>query len=84
MFAGHLPEILIIAVVALLFLGPKRLPEAGKSIGQAIRVFKSEVSDEHHSATPVRVEADNDHTTSSVQGSGDLEDMTSSSHRPIA
>jgi sec-independent protein translocase protein TatA len=47
MIAGHLPEILIIAVVALLFLGPKRLPEAGKSIGQAIRGFRSEVSHLH-------------------------------------
>ena len=47
MIAGHLPEILIIAVVALLFLGPKRLPEAGKGIGQAIRGFRSEVAGLH-------------------------------------
>ncbi len=34
-------EILGILVLALVVFGPKRLPEMGKSIGQAIREFKS-------------------------------------------
>ncbi len=46
MIAGHLPEIIIILVVALIFLGPKRLPEAGSSIGKAIREFKHETQKE--------------------------------------
>lgn len=33
-------EILLIAVVALLIFGPKKLPELGKSVGSAIREFK--------------------------------------------
>ena len=33
-------EIAIVAVVALLVLGPKRLPSAGRSLGQSIREFK--------------------------------------------
>lgn len=40
MFVDHLPEIIIILVLALFFLGPKRLPEAGESLGKAIRGFK--------------------------------------------
>lgn len=32
-------EILIVLVVGLLVVGPKRLPEAGRSLGQAIRGF---------------------------------------------
>jgi sec-independent protein translocase protein TatA len=34
------PELLVIGVIALLLFGPKRLPDAGKALGQAIRGFK--------------------------------------------
>jgi sec-independent protein translocase protein TatA len=33
-------EIGIVLVLALLLLGPKRLPEAGRSLGQGIRGFR--------------------------------------------
>jgi sec-independent protein translocase protein TatA len=36
-----LPELLIICVIALLVFGPKKLPDAGKALGQAIRGFKA-------------------------------------------
>ena len=39
-----LPEVLIVLVLALLFLGPKRLPEAGRSLGRGIREFKDGIS----------------------------------------
>jgi sec-independent protein translocase protein TatA len=39
-----LPEVLIVHVLALLFLGPKRLPEAGRSLGRGIREFKDGIS----------------------------------------
>ncbi len=34
------PELIVIGIVALLLFGPKRLPDAGKALGQAIRGFK--------------------------------------------
>jgi sec-independent protein translocase protein TatA len=34
------PEIIIVLVLALLVLGPKRLPDAGRSLGQGLRNFK--------------------------------------------
>ncbi len=37
------PELLVIGVIALLLFGPKRLPDAGKALGQAIRGFKGAV-----------------------------------------
>lgn len=40
MFTGHLPELLIIAIVALVIFGPKRLPELGASVGKGIREFR--------------------------------------------
>ncbi|MFZ5828368.1 MAG: Sec-independent protein translocase protein TatB [Bacillota bacterium] len=33
-------EILIIAIVALVIFGPNKLPQMGRSVGQAIREFK--------------------------------------------
>ncbi len=35
-------ELLLILVVALVIFGPKRLPEIGKAIGQAIRSLKEQ------------------------------------------
>ena len=40
-------HLLLILVVALLVLGPKRLPEAGRALGQGIRDFRSAMSHEH-------------------------------------
>jgi sec-independent protein translocase protein TatA len=41
-------HLLLILVVALLVLGPKRLPEAGRALGQGIRDFRSAMSSEQH------------------------------------
>jgi sec-independent protein translocase protein TatA len=40
------PEMLVILVIALVVLGPKRLPEAGKSLGNGMREFKESLSGE--------------------------------------
>jgi len=37
-------ELIIVLVIALIVLGPKRLPEAGRSIGRGIREFKDSIS----------------------------------------
>ena len=39
------PEIIIIAVLLILILGWKRLPDAARSLGRSMRVFKSEVNE---------------------------------------
>ena len=41
-------HLLLILVVALLVLGPKRLPEAGRALGKGLRDFKSAVSGDEH------------------------------------
>ena len=45
MFGGIGPmEIAIVLVIALIVLGPKKLPDAGRSLGRGLREFKESVS----------------------------------------
>jgi sec-independent protein translocase protein TatA len=39
-------HLIVLLIVALLFLGPKRLPSAGRALGQGLREFKSSVTGE--------------------------------------
>jgi sec-independent protein translocase protein TatA len=47
MFSGvGVPELLIVLVIALIVLGPKKLPEVGRSVGNGLREFKESLSGE--------------------------------------
>ena len=37
-------ELIIVLVLALIILGPKRLPAAGRSLGQGMREFKDSIT----------------------------------------
>jgi len=39
-FGVGFPEIVVILLIALLFFGANRLPEIGRSLGDAIREFR--------------------------------------------
>src|SRR5580658_5625437 len=41
----------LVLVVALLVLGPKRLPAAGRSLGEAMRGFKDALTSDERTAT---------------------------------
>lgn len=49
MFEGLLSptHLIIILIIALVVLGPKRLPDAGKSLGSAMRGFKDSLTASH-------------------------------------
>jgi sec-independent protein translocase protein TatA len=47
-------HLLFVLVIALLVLGPKRLPEVGRSLGRGLRDFRSAVSGDEQ---PEHVEA---------------------------
>jgi sec-independent protein translocase protein TatA len=40
MFRNPVTDLIVVAVVALLIFGPKRLPMLGRSLGQGMREFK--------------------------------------------
>jgi sec-independent protein translocase protein TatA len=48
MFNGLLQptHLIILLAVVLIFLGPKRLPSAGRAIGQGLREFKDSINRE--------------------------------------
>jgi Tat protein translocase TatB subunit len=59
MFGIGMPELVVIFVVALVVLGPKRLPEVARTLGKAVSEFRrqsSEIVDEFQ--TQMRLEDD--------------------------
>jgi sec-independent protein translocase protein TatA len=52
-------ELIVVLAIALMVLGPKRLPDAGKSLGRGIREFKGAITghgDEPDEDVPARDE----------------------------
>lgn len=40
-------HLIVVLIVALVFLGPKRLPDAGRALGQGLEEFKSSIASGH-------------------------------------
>ena len=45
MFGIGMPEMLLILAIALIVIGPKKLPDLAKSLGRALREFKKATSE---------------------------------------
>ena len=54
-------HLLLILAVALIVLGPKRLPEAGRGLGSAIRGFKESLSTAERPEEQPAIETANPH-----------------------
>jgi sec-independent protein translocase protein TatA len=53
-------HLLVIVGIALLFFGPKKLPELGKGIGEGISGFKAAINDEEKPASTTATTIAND------------------------
>jgi len=53
-------ELVLVLAIALIVLGPKKLPEVGRSLGKGMREFKESLSGDHpdeHDDDPTTIEA---------------------------
>lgn len=48
-----MPELIVIFVIALIVFGPNKLPDLGKSLGEAIRGFKKAINDSEKDSNDV-------------------------------
>ena len=72
MFTGLLQptHLIILLVIALVFLGPKRLPDAGRALGQGLKEFKNSIAGGHedHGEVPPAVGTTHDEQPSGPAG----------------
>ena len=50
-------ELIVVLVIALVVLGPKRLPSAGRALGEGLRGFKESVGGRTETPEPLPPEA---------------------------
>ena len=53
-------HLIIVMVVALLVLGPKRLPGAGRALGQGLREFKQSITGEQNDHSGAQITTPDD------------------------
>jgi sec-independent protein translocase protein TatA len=53
-------ELIVVLVIALVVVGPKKLPAMGRSVGKGMREFKESLSGSSHDDPPAIAAADAD------------------------
>lgn len=56
-------HVLIVLIVALVVIGPRKLPETGAALGKALREFRDATRDDSPAVPPPVVTADTDAVT---------------------
>ena len=50
-------ELVIVLIIALVIIGPKKLPDVGRSMGRGMREFKGAISGDNEPETPALTQA---------------------------
>ena len=50
-------ELVIVLIIALVIIGPKKLPDVGRSMGRGMREFKGAISGDHDDEKPELTQA---------------------------
>jgi sec-independent protein translocase protein TatA len=78
-------QIVILVLVILLLFGARRLPDLARSVGQSLKIFKSEVKDLQQDESPRAVEGRRDEATTDPatgHASGSPAAPAATEHRP--
>ena len=81
MFFGHLWELVVVLLIALVVFGPKRLPEVGSALGRGLHEFRKATSELQDRLTSREAEPGppGRHTAAGSAISTHVEDMTAPS-----
>jgi sec-independent protein translocase protein TatA len=75
-------HLLFVLVIALLVLGPKRLPEVGRALGRTMRDFRSAISGEEPHEPTIAESAEP--SSAAPRGSEPVETPTAADGQPTA
>jgi sec-independent protein translocase protein TatA len=81
---GHLPELIIIVILALIILGPGKLPQVGGALGKTIKEFRkaSQEPDTTESAATTPVNAASTPSTPTATSTGNGQPVVGASKLP--
>lgn len=69
-------ELIIVLVIALVILGPKKLPGLGRSLGTGMREFKDSISGNSKDDKPELDASDDDPASASAESRDDAETVS--------
>jgi TatA/E family protein of Tat protein translocase len=84
MFGVGMQEIIVILVVALIVIGPKKLPDLARALGRAIGEFKRAADDLKEDLDIKGLREERDRLVQEIRQARDTQDMPAPSNAPAA
>jgi len=79
-----MPELILILAVALIVLGPKKLPEIARALGKGISEFRKTTEDLKEEFRQVEEELEESSSAASSAGESNLNEKTETQENPTA